>query len=502
MISPELRVKIRRLFFAEHWKIGTIAHQLGVHRDTVRAAIESDRFNSAVPPVRPSLLDPYKAFIVQTLEEYPRLRSTRIHRMLVERGYTGSVVTVRKYVSTVRPAARREAFLRLETLPGEQGQVDWGHFGRIRVGRARRSLSCFVMVLSYSRAMYARFALDQTLESFLRGHVAAFEAFGGVPRTLLYDNLKSVVLERKGDLIRFHPTLLELAGHYHFAPKPCAPYRANEKGKVERAIQYLRRSFFDAHRFASLAELNIDVASWVEDIAHRRPWPGKQITATVSQMLHREREHLLPLPEHRFEHDLIKTVRSGKTPYVRFDLNTYSIPPDHLRRPLTLLASEHRVRIATSAGEVIANHARSYDRDQVIEAPEHLEALRDDKRHASMLRGRDRLIDACPNAHDLLQAVLDRDAPIRPHTAHLNRLLDRYGAEALSAAIDTALERGAIAASSVDQILDQQTRAKRLPPPLPTILPNDPRIQNLHVKNHELDAYDALASTEDDHDAS
>ena len=93
--------------------------------------------------------------------------------------------------------------------------------------------------------MYARFALDQTLESFLRGHVHAFEALG-VPRHILYDNLKSVVLERQGDHVRFHPTLLDFAGHYHFAPKPCAPYRGNEKGKVERTIQYLRHAFFAA----------------------------------------------------------------------------------------------------------------------------------------------------------------------------------------------------------------------------------------------------------------
>jgi len=124
--------------------------------------------------------------------------------------------------------------------------VDWGHFGAIQIGAARRVLSCFVLVLSWSRAVYARFALDQTLESFLRGHVEAFAALGGIPRVLLYDNLKSVVLERFGEHIRFHPRLLELAGHYHFAPRPCTPGRANEKGKVERQIQYLRHAFVAA----------------------------------------------------------------------------------------------------------------------------------------------------------------------------------------------------------------------------------------------------------------
>ena len=251
MISLLQRAEIRRLFYAEHWPIGTIADAVGVHHETVRRALNRDRGIHPGPQIRPSALDPYKAFITATLEQYPRLRATRLWAMLRDRGYPGSAVQVRRYVRTVRPAARAEAFFRLDTLVGEQGQVDWGNFGAIPIGRARRVLSCFVLVLSWSRAVYARFALDQTLESFLRGHVEAFAALGGVPRTLLYDNLKSVVLERSGEHIRFHPRLLELAGHYHFAPQPCAVARGNEKGRVERMIQYLRHAFFAARRFHS-----------------------------------------------------------------------------------------------------------------------------------------------------------------------------------------------------------------------------------------------------------
>ena len=213
MIPREVDAEIRRLFFAEHWRVHTIAEALSVHQDTVRHAIEQDRFVRTGPPIRPSQLDPYKPFITATLEQYPRLRATRLFAMIGDRGYRGSVVQLRRYVRTVRPQARAEAYLRLETLPGEQAQVDWGNFGAFQVGRARRQLSCFVLVLSWSRAMYARFALDQTLESFLRGHVEAFEALDGIPREILYDNLKSVVLERIGEHIRFHPRILDLAGH-------------------------------------------------------------------------------------------------------------------------------------------------------------------------------------------------------------------------------------------------------------------------------------------------
>jgi transposase len=184
MIPPELHAQIRRLFFAEHWRFNTIATQLGVHHDTVRRAVESERFIRPGRQVRPSALDPYKAFITATLEQYPRLRATRLWAMVRERGYPGSAIQVSRYVRTVRPAARAEAYLRLDTLPGEQAQVDWGNFGQVRVGSTTRLLSCFVLVLSWSRGCYARFALDQTLESFLRGHVEAFAALQGVPRTI------------------------------------------------------------------------------------------------------------------------------------------------------------------------------------------------------------------------------------------------------------------------------------------------------------------------------
>ena len=198
MITPAQRAEIRRLYYGEHWKIGTIAAQLGLHRETVRAAVE--RETPGVPPsvCRPSILDPYLPFIRDTLTQYPRLRATRIHEMLRQRGYAGSVFPVRKLVRRLRPETSRAVYRRVVTLPGESAQVDWGSFGKVRIGQGTRTVSGFVMVLGYSRALAALFTLDQTLESFLRGHVAAFEALGGAARNLVYDNLRSAVLDRRG----------------------------------------------------------------------------------------------------------------------------------------------------------------------------------------------------------------------------------------------------------------------------------------------------------------
>jgi transposase len=496
MIDAELYARIRRLFFAEHWKVGTISAELGIHHDAVRNAIEADRFTRQLRPVRPMLLDPYKELIRVVLDKHPRLRATRLFEMLRERGYPGSAVQLRRYIATVRPAARAEAYLRLATLPGEQAQVDWGHFGKICVGRAVRSLSCFVFVLSWSRAMYARFTFDQTLESFLRGHVLAFEALG-VPRAILYDNLKSVVLERQGDHVRFHPQLLEFAGHYHFAPKPCAPYRGNEKGKVERTIQYLRHAFFAARRFSSIDDLNAQLTDWIDRIAHARPVPGDPARRPVRDALAEERDRLLPLPAHRFETDVVRTVSSGKQPYVRFDLNDYSIPHDRVRQPLTLIASECEIRIVDGLGTPVARHMRSYDRAAVVEDAAHLAALAKQKRRAHELRGRDRLRSVCPQAEAFVDALARRGEPLAAHVNRLTVLLDRYGAAEVDFALAEALARGAISAPSVAHILDQRARKRSAPPPIDVVLPDDPRVRDLRVTPHALAPYDALSQHED-----
>lgn len=499
MIDADLYAKIRRLFFAEHWKVGTIATELGVHHDTVESAIEADRFVRAARQTRPSLLDTYKPLISEVLDQHPKLRATRIFEMVRTRGYLGGYKPVMRHVRAVRPAARAEAFLRLTTLPGEQAQVDWGHFGKIQIGGATRSLSCFVLVLSWSRAMFARFTLDQTLETFLLGHALAFEKLGGVPRRILYDNLKSVVIERVGEHIRFHPQILEFAGHYHFAPVPCAPYRGNEKGKVERTIQYLRHGFFAARRFTSVDDLNRQLAEWIDRMAHVRPVPGDPSRRPVCDALADETPRLLPLPAVRFECNHVRPVASGKQPYVRFDRNDYSIPHDRIRQPLTLIASETTIRVTDGVTE-LARHVRSYDSGVVVEDPAHLEKLTAEKRRALELRRRDRLRGACPSAAAFLDALARRGEPIGIHAAHLARLLDTHGAGAVEAALAEALTRGAVSAASVAHLLDQRGRARNAPPPIPVVLPDDPRVRDLRVMPHALTQYDDLSKEPDDDD--
>ena len=163
-IDAAKEAEIRRLHFAEHWKVGTIVTQLGLHHECVERVLclgkgarsgAAGQSNSAIVAVDnvPEPLRGYEAFVAETLEQYPRLRATRLHDMLVERGYEGSMRTVRRHVQLTRPVPKAEVFLRLESLIAEQAQIDWAHIGNIPVPGGTRQLWAFVMVLSYSRAI-------------------------------------------------------------------------------------------------------------------------------------------------------------------------------------------------------------------------------------------------------------------------------------------------------------------------------------------------------------
>jgi transposase len=492
MISAELIAKIRRLFFAEHWKIGTIAAELGLHPDTVRGAIESHRFNlKRVACSRATLTDPYLDFLTQTLQQYPRLRATRLYEMLRRRGYTGSQVQLRRVVRSLRPT-KQEAFLRLSVLPGEQAQADWAHFGTLRVGRATRKLSCLVITLSYSRALWVEFFFDQSIDNLLLGHLHAFQDWGGVPRNILYDNLASVVSERRGDAIHFHPRLLELCAHYHFAARPCRPARGNEKGRVERAIQYIRHCFFVARSFASPADLNRQALVWRDQIAHLRPWPGDD-ACRVIDAFRQEQPRLLALPVNAFDTDLVKPARSDKTIYVRFDKNDYSIPPEAVGKPLTLAANPEWVRLLDGARE-IARHRRSYDRHARIEDPGHIAALVEDKRKALGATAGSRLRSAVPRIEEFLDAAFARGEATGRLSKKLIELLDDYGAAELRAAISEALERQTPRAASLALILEQRRRrsARKLPPVDLSRHPHLQHLADLAVPTHPLEIYDEL----------
>jgi len=494
-ILPDQEARILRYYHVEKWRAGTIAAQLGVHRNTVLRVIAQ----AGLPDIeraRPSKIDPYLPFIQETLAKFPRLTAIRLYAMLRERGYRGGPDHFRHVIGRHRPRRPAEAYLRLRTLPGEQGQIDWAHMGHLTIGQARRTLMAFVMVLSHSRQIFVRFFLDARMENFLRGHVGAFTRWGGIPRVILYDNLRSAVLERQGDAIRFNPILLDFARHYRYEPRPVAVARGNEKGRVERAIRYLRESFFAAREFTDLDDLNAQADVWCQGMAADRRCP-EQTAVTVREAFAEEAPHLLPLPETAFPVVERVAVVARKTPYVRYDLNDYSIPHRDVGRPLTLLADPHEVRIVDGVN-VLARHPRSYDKGAQIEDPTHVAGLVAEKRAARHLRGNNRLTAAVPASRTLLVVAAERGANLGAITATLLRLLDRYGAAELQAAVAEALDGDMPDPNAVRFALERRREELQRPPPVALILPDHVRARDRAVRTHRLEPYDQLKGASDE----
>jgi len=331
---------------------------------------------------------------------------------------------------------------------------------------------------------------------FLRGHEAAFQEWGGLPRVCLYDNLRSAVLERQGDAIRFNPTLLSFAAHYRFEPRPVAIARGNEKGRVERAIRFVRGNFFVAREYKDLDDLNEQAAAWCAGYASDRPCP-EDPTITVREAFLKEKTSLLALPDNPFPSIESLDVSVGKTPYVRFDLNDYSIPHTHVRRILTVHAEPDKISILDS-GKVIAQHKRSYDKGKQIEDDSHIQELKSAKKQAKHHSGQDRLAHACPSSLKLLNQAASRGYHLKTTVSTLLELLDSYGAAELEAAIVEALHREVPHPNSVRLCLEKQREIKQQPLPIRLDLPNDKRVRELTVSLPNLKDYDKLQGYSDE----
>lgn len=486
MITPELEAEIARLFYSEHWKVGTIVAQLGTHPDVVRRVLGIGVANTSATKPRVRMVDPYRAFIDETLARYPRLRATRLHDMLVARGYAGAVRTLRAYVMQVRPSPRREIYLRTEPLPGEQAQVDWAYVGKIAVPGGERALWLFVIVLSHSRAMWGEFVIDLTVHSLTRSLVRAARVFGGVTRQWLFDNPKVVVIERRGNVVRYHPVLLELCGKMRVSPRLCAVQRPEHKGKVERAIRYLRERFLAGREITGIAEGNTQLARFIADVAHARPHPvlgGK----TVSEVLGEERARLLPLVDPLPDTDRVEPIEADRQAFIRFDTNRYSVPTDHAEHTLTLVTDDVTVRVLDGSN-CIALHARTYGKRQVIETPSHRAALVTERRAAADLKGRDRLRAVAPDFGVLLERWVLSGPSLAIQVTRAIKLLDLYGDEIFAAAVVEIVARGLRDIGALAMSCERLRKERGRSVPVDIVMPA--HADDREVVPHDLGSYD------------
>ena len=348
--------------------ISEIARRTGHDRKTVRAQVrEAGPPRYGPRPPRPTKLMPYQAYVLRRRQEGV-INCTTLLRELRGQGYAGGITRLRQFVHPLRLQPREVATCRFETAPGEQAQVDWASFGHFQGQR----LSAFVMTLGYSRMKYVEFTLSQDLETFLTCHLHAFTAFGGVPQTLLYDNLKSVVLHREASGIRFHPRFLDFAAVFGVIPRLCQPGRPQTKGKVENTVGYVKGSFWPGRTFTDLVDLNAQAREWCATVANALPHATTR--AIPAERLHEER--LPPLEGQTYDTSYTVHRLVSKDCLISYRGSRYSVPWRYARKPVVVKVPVGGQTLTIVAHDaVIATHALSATAGRLVIDPAHYAGL-------------------------------------------------------------------------------------------------------------------------------
>lgn len=345
--------------------ISEIAAQTGFNRRTIRKYLTAPQVSTYGPRApRPSVVEPFRSYLEPRLAQ-GAWNAVVLFQEIQARGYTGSYSALKRFLRPLRTEAKAHAVRRFETPPGQQAQVDWGHLGSLTTKDAKHSLSAFTFTLGHSRALFADLALDQRLPTFLRLHEAAFAALGGIPKEILYDWAKTVVLgvDERGEP-KWHPIFLDFAGYWGFVPRLCRTYRPQTKGKVENGIGYLRKNFLCGRQASGFVDLRGQLATWNADVAMQR------VHGTTHQRVqdawHAERPFLQPITgQGSFPlcQTLPRTV--ARDAYVAYRTNRYSVPWRVAGHEVSLREVDGSLEI-TRQGERLAVHPLCRERHRVI----------------------------------------------------------------------------------------------------------------------------------------
>jgi len=468
-MNVALWAEIRRLAEIEQLSGRAIAERLHCSRHTVAAALQLQQPPAQTAAPRASLLDPYVEHIKELLAKYPDLSAVRIREEIARgpHGYTGSTIILRRYLRQIRPA-RGRVYQEVHYEPGQALQVDWGECGRVQVGSTTRKVSVFVAVLCYSRMVYIEFTLSQRKAEFYRGLVNALTFFGGSPRNLIFDNLKSAVLNGSGRNACLHPEFLALCGYFCLQPVACARRDPESKGVVEGSVRYVKHNAL-AGRAEQLLRFEDYLALapyWRDEVANVRKHESTH--ERPIERWQQERVLLRPLPAIAFDTDEVVPAVVSPHARVAFDGNRYSAPPQFVRKPLTLRATRDELRLLHE-GQVVAQHVRSYERGQVLVLPEHrLAALSLRQRPQQQALERD--FDAWgPEARAFHLGLNSRPVKTGVHLRRLLKLAQVYGRTEVLAAISRAVALETYDAASVENLLLAERRRRQLPTPtIPT----------------------------------
>lgn len=457
MIDYQTFCQIRQLRDAAHLTIAQIARQLGLHWQTVAAWEKRPRYKGRQPAParrRASKLDAFKPAIQQLLAAHD-YSATQLFTRLQEQGYQGRYSILKVYVRQVRPP-RTEAFLTLHFAPGQCAQVDWGSWGSIRVGNARRRLSFFALVLCHSRQLYLEFTLGQSQEQWLACHEHAFEYLGGIPAEIMVDNCKTAVLAHAaGTAPVFNPTYVDFARHYGFRVKACAPRRPQQKGRVENAVGYIKKNFLAGLELTDFAPLNPAARVWLDTVANVRL--HRETQRRPVDLFLEEKPKLRPLPLASYDPALIRPVRATNRGRVVVETNRYSVPPVYAGQLLTLKLSAGKLRLFTG-DRFVAEHLRSYEKNQDFEQPDHVQTLLHERGEARQQKLLLTFLGLSAHAPAYHEQLAERRLNLRHHVQKIVALAEIYGAEAIARAIGDAHELGAYSCEYIANLLEQRQR--------------------------------------------
>lgn len=437
-----------------------IAEKLKLNRDTV-----SKYLHDPNPPkpviVRQSKLDPFKEIIRDFLSQDPEVSAVVIRDRLRSQEFDGGLTILRDYLRKLRPT-QKQVFIRFESNPGEQFQIDWGHFGSIIYGNHARKLYCMAVVECHSRMLYLEFTHSQRKETLHRTLLNAFYFFGGTPRELVFDNMASAVIEREGPLVRFNEAFLEFLRPFRIVPRPCNVKSPHEKGKVEKgAIHYIRHNFFPLRKFADLDDLQAQARKWRDEIANVR------LHATTGErpVDRFNKEALRHLPEMLPDCRDTAPAKVQSDFALSFDGNFYSVPPWAVGKHVLVKADNRDVTIYFRE-KAIATHERSWHSRQRIEAPQHREGAQKHPNRRFFCDEVASIMALGEVAQRFLENLTACGQPIRKSARKLLELHDEYGSYALLEAMKKASVHNAFGVHYIENILYQEMTPQKQHPPV------------------------------------
>jgi transposase len=489
MISVEHWAEIRRLHKVENLSKRAIARRLDLHRNTVTRALASDEPPTYEREPRGSILDPYKPKIHALLAKDPTLTGVRILEIIQEEGYPGKISILRDFLREIRPQYKLPpVYVRMEYHPAEYGQIDWGEMPEPVLWQGHLCKPhAFVMVLCYSRLLYVEFSLATKLEDFLRCHQNGLRFFGGAPKSCVYDNLSSVVKRRRGTDITLNETFQQFAGYYCFEPHPCWPNAPNQKGTVERPIDYIKRNFWAGRYFADFKDLRRKCQKWLDETANARV--HSVTDRRPVEHFEEEREALLPLPPELFDTDRVLYPRVSKDCVVRVDTSDYSVPwrtaQRHREKPIEVRIDGEWVRII-DGDEEAARHPRSFARKQQIIDRAHYDGLWQSRAAAAFKTLENGFLKAYGDVGRHFYAGLGRKTErLKSSLETVLQLEQRYPHQDIVAAMTVAVQNGTFDVAVIQYLLQTGKAVSSGPSVTPTEI-------EVPVEERALGAYDRL----------